>query len=71
MGVDAVIKEQFMEVLPEGVRVWVKEHKPDSSETAGCLAGDYRQAKTKQVNRTHKKGEMNRRTKMLFHLWES
>ena len=43
MGVDAVIKEQFMEVLPEGVRVWVKERKPDSSEAAGCLAEDYMQ----------------------------
>ena len=60
-----------MEVLPEDVRVWVKEHKPDSSEAAGCLAEDYRQAKKNLVNRTHKKGEMNRGTKMLFHLWES
>ena len=33
-----------MEVLPDNVRVWVKEWKPRTSEEAGKLAEDYRQA---------------------------
>ena len=41
---DAVVKEQFMEVLLDDVRVWVKEWKPRTSEEAGKLAEDYRQA---------------------------
>ena len=47
--VDAVVKEQFMEVLPEEAKVWVKEHKPDTSEKAGSLAEDYRQARKKEL----------------------
>jgi len=43
--VDVVVKEQFIEVLPEEVRVWVKERKPRTTEDAGRLAEDYRQAR--------------------------
>ena len=32
---DAVVKEHFVEVLPDEVRVWVKERKPRTSEVAG------------------------------------
>ena len=42
---DAVMKEQFVEVLPDDVRVWVKEWKLGTSEEAGKLAEDYRQAR--------------------------
>jgi len=40
--VDAVVKEQFVEVLLEEVRVWVKERKPRTTQEAGRLAEDYR-----------------------------
>jgi len=43
--VDAVVKEQFAEVLPEEVRVWVKERKPRTTQEAGRLVEDYRQAR--------------------------
>ena len=43
--VDTVVKEQFIEVLPEEVRVWVKERKPRTTQEAGTLAEDYRQAR--------------------------
>jgi len=36
--VDVVVKEQFIEVLPEEVRVWVKERKPRTTQEAGRLA---------------------------------
>jgi len=32
------VKEQFVEVLPEEVRVWVKEKKPRTTQEAGRLA---------------------------------
>ena len=37
--------EQFVIMLPEEVRVWVKEHKPESSVIAERLAEDYQQAR--------------------------
>ena len=43
--IDTVVKEQFVEVLPDDVRIWVKERKPRSSEEAGKLVEDYRQAR--------------------------
>jgi len=43
--VDVVVKEQFVEVLPEEVRVWVKERKPRTTQEAGRLAENYRQAR--------------------------
>ena len=47
--VDVVVKEQFIEVLPEEAKVWVKEHKPETSEKAGSLAEDFRQARKKEL----------------------
>ena len=38
-----------MEVLPDEVRVWVKERKPRISEEAGKLAEDYRQARKAEL----------------------
>ena len=43
--VDAQVKEQFVKVLPEDVKAWVKERKPRTSEEAGRLAEDYRQVR--------------------------
>ena len=37
------MKEQLIEVLPEEVRVWVKERKPRTTQEAGRLAEDYHQ----------------------------
>ena len=47
--IDAVVMEQFVDVLPDDVRVWVKERKPRSSEEAGRLAEDYRQARKTEL----------------------
>ena len=38
--IDTVVKEQFMEVLHDDVRIWVKERKPQSSQEAGKLTED-------------------------------
>ena len=43
--VDTIVAEQFIGVLPEQARVWVKERKPTSSKEAGQLAEDFRQAR--------------------------
>ena len=43
--VDELVKEQFVEVLPEEVKVWAKERKSNTSEEAGQLTEDYRQAR--------------------------
>ena len=45
VDVTVVVKEQFVGVLPEEVRVWVKERKPRTTQEAGRLAEDYRQAR--------------------------
>jgi len=37
----AVVKEQFVEVLSEKMKVWVKEWKPRTTQEAGILAEDY------------------------------
>ena len=47
--IDTVVKEQFMEVLPDDVRIWAKERKPRNSKEAGKLAEYYRQAKSRAV----------------------
>ncbi|XP_071998340.1 uncharacterized protein [Engystomops pustulosus] len=36
-----IILEQFLEVLPTPMRIWVKEHQPDSGEQAVTLAENY------------------------------
>ena len=43
--IDVLVLEQFVTMLPEEVRVWVKEHKPESSVIAERLAEDYQQAR--------------------------
>ena len=45
--IDMNIMEQFITMLPEQIRVWVKEHKPETSMIAGKLAEDYQQARKK------------------------
>ena len=47
--IDTVVKEQFVEVLLDDVRIWVKERKPKSSEEAGKLAEDYRQPRKAEL----------------------
>ena len=42
--VNVIIKEQFLNTLPEEVRVWVKERKPATSKEARRLAEDFLQA---------------------------
>ena len=46
---DAVVKEQLLTSLPEHIRIWVSERKPKTSEEAGQLAEDYRQAHSTQM----------------------
>ena len=46
---DAVVNEQFVEVLPDEIRVWAKEGKPKTSEEAGKLAEDYRQTRKAEL----------------------
>ena len=43
--IDIIVMEQFITMLPEGIRVWVKEHKSERSMIAGKLAEDYQQAR--------------------------
>ena len=43
--VDIVVKEQFIEVLPEEVRAWVKERKSRTTQEAGRLVEEYHQAR--------------------------
>ena len=40
-----IVIEQFITMLPEEIRVWVKEHKPGTSMIARKLAKDYQQAR--------------------------
>ena len=47
--IDTVVKEQFVELLPDDVRIWAKERKPRSGEEAGELAEDYRQARKTEL----------------------
>ena len=42
---DAVVKEQLLAVLPEDIRMWVKERKPKATTEAAQLAEDYLQAR--------------------------
>ena len=43
--IDMVVMEQFITMLLEEIRVWVKEHKPETSMIAGKFAEDYQQAR--------------------------
>ena len=42
---DIIVMEQFITMLPEEIRVWVKEYKPETSMIAAKLAEDYQQAR--------------------------
>ena len=43
--IDMVVMEQFITILLEEIRVWVKEHKPETNMIVGKLAEDYQQAR--------------------------
>ena len=43
---DAVVKEQLLSALPDDVRVWVSERKPNTATEAGQLAEDYLKARS-------------------------
>ena len=47
--IDMVVMEQFITMLPEEIRVWVKEHRPEMSMIAEKLAEDYQQATPQKV----------------------
>ena len=38
---DIFVKEQLINTMPEDVRLWVRKHKPKTSEEAGQLAEDF------------------------------
>ena len=42
---EAVVVEQFINILPDNMRIWIKERKPTTSLEAGKLANDYLQAR--------------------------
>ena len=42
---DAVVKEQLVDTLPQALKVWVNEREPSSSKEAGELADSYLQAR--------------------------
>ena len=46
--IDVIVMEQFITMLPEKRRVWVKEHKPETSMIGGELAEDYQQVEKQQ-----------------------
>ena len=52
---DTIIQEQFIDVLPEEARVWVKGRKPTSSADAGKLAEDFQQARKETWDRAGKR----------------
>ena len=43
--IDMTVMEQFITMLLEEIRVWVKEHKPETTMIAGTLVEDYQQAR--------------------------
>ena len=42
---DAVVKEQLVDTMPQALKVWVNEREPSSSKEAGELADSYLQAR--------------------------
>lgn len=53
---DRIVLEQFVNTLPSNVKVWVQEHKPETSEVAAKLADDYLQARKTTISE-EKKGK--------------
>ena len=39
--IDMIVMEQFTIMLPKEIRIWVNEHKPETSMIARKLAEDY------------------------------
>ena len=39
--IDMIVMEQFITMLLEEIRIWVKVHKPETSMIAGKLVEDY------------------------------
>ena len=39
--IDIIVMEQFITMLLEEIRIWVKVHKPETSMIAGKLVEDY------------------------------
>lgn len=64
--IDSIIQEQFVELLPEEARVWVKERKPNSSQEAGRL--DFRQARKESWETATGKGRQCYSCKPVGHL---
>ena len=67
--IDSIVREQFINVLPEEARIWVKERKPKTSKEAGTLAEDFRQARKETWESAA--GKFNKRChicKMMGHL---
>ncbi len=50
---DVLVLEQFVNTLPADVRVWVQEHKPNTSGVAAQLSDDYLQ---RLGSHTHSQG---------------
>uniref|UniRef100_H3A3U6 SCAN box domain-containing protein n=1 Tax=Latimeria chalumnae TaxID=7897 RepID=H3A3U6_LATCH len=48
---ERMIMEQFLQVLPEDVQVWVREHRPESGERAIALAEDYQLARRTTIKK--------------------
>ena len=42
---DAIVKEQLVDTLPQALKIWVSEREPSSSKEAGELADSYLQAR--------------------------
>ena len=42
---DAIVKEQLVDTLPQALKVWVSEREPSSSKKAGELPDRYLQAR--------------------------
>ncbi len=45
---DVIVKEQLLNSLPEHIRIWVRERKPETSLEAGQLSDDFIQAQKSQ-----------------------
>ena len=52
---DLVVREQFLAILPEDIRVAVIERQPKDSDEAGKIAGNYIQARSMTIGQREKK----------------
>ena len=52
---DSIIKEQFITILPEEARIWVKERKPKSSKDAGTSVEDFQHARRESWEKANKR----------------